>query len=113
MNTCCICGKQFEEPHYYKPFDDVCSSECFSEKHWSIKEKEYLDGRPFIIINGCLYSDGGYVKNPRKTSLLGCSGREFKIRMHNGTEIITNNLWCGGSIPENHRDVLCDNAVFI
>lgn len=113
MIVCSICGKEFEEPRYYKPFEDVCSSECFGEKLWRVREEEYLSGKPFIIINGCLYTDGGYVKNPSNTSFLGFAGRKFNIKMNDGTEIFTNNLWSGGDIPENHREILCDNAVFV
>lgn len=113
MIVCCICGKEFEKPKYYKPHDNICGSECHSEMFWREKEKEYLNNKPYIIINGCLYSDGGYVKNPRNTSCLGHSGRKFNIKMNDGTEIFTNNLWCCGDIPENHREVLCDNAIFV
>lgn len=113
MHICCICKKEFEKPWFREPFNDVCGSECFSEKLWRIREEEYLNGKSFIIINGCLYSDGGYVKNPSTASFLGYDGREFNIKMNNGTKIFTNNLWCGGDIPENHRKILCDNAVFI
>ena len=109
---CGICGKEFEIVRYGKPFEDVCSSECFCEKLWRIREKEYLDGKSYIIINGSLYTDGGYKKNERR-SLLGHSGREFNIKMNNGIEIFTNNLWNGGKIPENHRDILSDNAIFV
>lgn len=108
---CCICGKEFEKSRYSKPFDYVCSSECFGEKLWRMREEEYLNGSPYIIINGNLYNDGGYKKN-EKSCYLGHSGRVFKIKMNNGTEILTNNLWDGGKIPENHREFLCDNAVF-
>ena len=87
--------------------------ECFCEKLWRLREQEYLDGASFIIVDGCLYTDAGYKKNPINTSFLGHSGREFNIRMNDGTEIFTNNLWCGGSIPDNHRNILCDNAVFV
>lgn len=113
MIVCSICGKEFDKPHYYEPFNDVCDSGCFSEKLWRIREKEYIDGRQFIIIDGCLYTDDGYVKNPKYASHLGHGGREFNIKMNDGTEIFTNNLWCGGAIPNNHREILCDNAVFI
>ena len=112
MITCCICGKEFDKPRYYKPFDKICSSECFQEKLWRARENEYLNDKAFIIIEGCLYKDGGY-KKTKNTSILGHSGREFKIKMNNGVEIFTNNLWCGGDIPENHRKILCDNAVFV
>lgn len=113
MIECCICGKEFDKPHYYEPFADVCGSNCFGEKLWRIREQQYLNGSPFIIINGRLYTDGGYVKNPESTSFLGFGGEHFNIRMNNGTEIFTNNLWHGGDIPENHREILCDNAVFV
>ncbi len=112
MITCCICGREFEKPQYCSPYNDVCNGKCFGEKLWRIREKEYLDGRPFIIINGCLWTDGGYKQNTR-SSFLGCAGREFTIKMNDGTEIFTNNLWCGGDIPENHREILADNAVFV
>ena len=109
---CSICGKEFEKLHYNTPFNDVCSSECFEEKLWRMREEGYLKGEPYIIINGNLYTDGGYKKNV-KSSWLGYSGREFNIKMDDGTEIFTNNLWHGGNIPENHREILCDNAVFV
>ena len=113
MKVCCICGKEFEKSGWCDPFDDVCCSECFGEKLWRMREQDYLGGKPFIIIDGCLYTDGGYVENPSSISFLGHSGRVFNIKMNDGTEIVTNNLWCGGDIPENHREVLCDNAVFV
>lgn len=112
MKKCCICGKEFEKAQWYKPFDMVCSSECFDEQLWQIREKDHLD-TPFIIIDGTMYSDGGYVEKPTRTDFLGHDGRLFNIKMNDGTEIKTNNLWCGGNIPENHRKILCDNAEFI
>lgn len=112
MITCSICGKEFDKPRYYSPFDDVCGSNCYDEKLWRQREQEYLNGRPFIIIDGCLYTDGGYRKTT-DTSSLGHSGRKFTIKMNDGTKIVTNNLWCGDDIPENHREILCDNAVFV
>ena len=113
MIKCTICGKEFDKTHYNKPYDDVCGSECFHEKHWRLTEQRYLDGATFIIINGHLYTDGGHKSNPRNTSFLGHAGREFKIKMNDGAEIFTNNLWHGGEIPEHHREILCDNAVFL
>jgi hypothetical protein len=45
--------------------------------------------------------------------MIGFGGRRFDIRMNNGKEIMTNNLWYNGKIPENHREKLADNATFI
>ena len=112
MKICCICGKEFEKSKWYKPFDLVCDTECFHEKLWQDREKEHIE-KPFIIIDGVMYSDAGYVKNPRDSSFLGHGGRMFHIQMNDGTTISTNNLWCGGSIPEKHREILSDNASFI
>lgn len=109
---CSICGKEFEKSHYYKPFDDVCGSEYFIEKLWRMREEDYLNGKPYIIVNGNLYNDGGYKKN-EKSCYLGHSGRVFNIKMNDGTEIFTNNLWHCGKIPENHREILSNNAVFV
>lgn len=109
---CSICGKEFKKPSYCRPYDDVCGSNCFVEKLWRMREEDYLNGKQYIIVNGNLYTDGGYKKN-EKSSYLGHSGRRFNIKMNNGTEIFTNNLWHGGEIPENHRNILRDNAVFI
>ena len=113
MIKCEICGREFEKANYNKPYDKVCSSDkCFGEKLWKVREEEYLNGKPFIIIDGHLWSDGGYKKNEERR-YLGCSGQEFTIRMNNGTEIFTNNLWSGGIVPESHREILADNAVFV
>ena len=110
--VCTICRREFEKRRYMEPFHEVCGSECFKEKLWQEREKEYLAGTPFIIINGSMYFDGGY-KNTDRLDRLGHGGHEFKIRMNDGREIVTNNLWHNGEVPENHREVLRDNAVFI
>lgn len=108
MVTCVICGKEAEK----MPFEDVCSMECFTEKFWREKEEGYLNGVPYIIVDGNIYKDGGR-KNPKGSCELGFSGAEFNIRMNDGTEFSTNNLWHNGKIPENHREILKDNAIFI
>lgn len=117
MTTCVICGKEVEK----MPFEDVCSMECYTEKFWLEKEEGYLNGVPYIIIDGTMYKDAGY-KNPislvgyeDKTLLrsLGHGGAEYNIKMNDGTEIFTNNLWYIGDVPENHKEILKDNAVFL
>lgn len=109
---CEVCGKKFDKVKWHKPFNLCCSSECFSRKLWDIRAEKYKQD-PFIIIDGCAYSDAGYVKHPKPYQFLGFDGREFNIRMNDGTEIFTNNLWFGGNIPESHRALLPDNAVFV
>jgi hypothetical protein len=46
-------------------------------------------------------------------SFLGHGGYEFRIKFHDGRKVVTHNLWNGGTIPENFRAALPDNAVFL
>lgn len=109
---CSICGKELDRIGYHAPFNDVCSSECFGEKLWRMREEDHKKS-PFIIVDGVMYSDAGNVENPKDKWPLGHGGRVFKIQKDDGTVFSTNNLWCGGGIPENHREVMRDNAKFI
>lgn len=81
---------------------------CFHCNHW-----EQIASNPpknALIINGQLYSDGGYQKDDRR--FLGHAGHEFTITQGNRTWM-TNNLWSGGTIPHEFRDRLQDNAEFV
>ena len=102
---CSICGKEFEKQMFSGR--DVCSPECFEKDYW----KRALSEDNFIVINGVYYSDAGFVENPKNTSFLGCSGRLFKIRMNDGREFVTNNLWVAGPIPKEYN--VPDNATFL
>ena len=100
---CCICGKEIERSLYSHSV--LCSEKCFDIHFWNeiVKEKDQ-----HLFINGKSYKDGG-----TSTSFLGFDGRRFHIRKFDGTEIVTNNLWCQGEIPEEYRDILQDNAEFL
>lgn len=85
---------------------------CFYCDHWSQISKRTDSKR--LIIEGDLYGDGGNttVTPYTRTSHLGFSGRVFKIRQ--GNKIWeTNNLWHGGTVPFEFRNVLPDNAKFV
>ena len=100
---CRICGKEFNKEYYSKPFENVCSSECFKEAYWLeiIKEKEN-----HLIIDGKCYSidDDDYIRK---------SCGKYKIQMNNGIIIYADKLWCQSEIPQKFRDILKDNAVFL
>lgn len=86
---------------------------CFHCDFWIEREKEYLN-KGFLIIDGCVYSDAGSTKG-KNTAYNGFGGSVFKIRMLDGSkEWETNNLWCGGEIPNKYRlSTMKDNAEFI
>lgn len=84
------------------------SKTCFRCNHW-----EQLAANPrdnFLIIDGWLYSDGG--KSSAPSHCLGFGGAKWKISK-DGKEWETNNLWSGGTIPEEFRSRLPDNAKFL
>ena len=104
---CIIYCKEIEKSAYSNA--PLCSSECFRINFWNeiVAEKN-----KHIIINGECYYDEGNIDNPNRHSFLGCAGRRFWIRFNDGRTITTNNLWCQGTIPEDFRDKLPDNAEF-
>jgi len=46
-------------------------------------------------------------------SVLGYGGRYFKIKFTDGREVVTNDLWHGGSVPTWFRDRFQANAHFV
>ena len=107
---CRICGKEFEKSKWYKPYHDICSSECYVDNFWQeiINEKDY-----HVIVDGvCYYYDPNKIINTNLPQYNSYAGRIFKILFNDGRIVLTNNLWCNGDIPEKFREQLPDNAVF-
>ena len=110
--NCKICDKKFDKVQYSKPYDEICSSECFTENFWfekieALKEFE----KAFIIIDGKCYKKGD-----EDTSIYfkGFDGRLFKFRfLDEDTIIESTNMWYNGIIPKKFREQLQDNAVWI
>ncbi len=104
---CRICGKEFTEIMYNEEYQDICSSECFSYEYWNERVRNKED---FTIINGICYVIG----NSNLCGFKGFSGAKFKIQTLESNKIIeTDNLWYNGEIPNTHRHLLPDNAIFI
>lgn len=102
---CKICGKEFNRSDSGYGHMSICSTECLIVDFWNSN----LDEKA-IIINGVCYHDGG--NKPRGYSgFLGHGGRVFRIRMNDGREFSTNNLWYNGEVPKERN--IKDNAVFV
>ncbi len=113
--VCKICGKEIpkDKAPYHEP---LCSVECFEKDFWlDILKRKNRE----LIIDGKAYLVG-------KTNSLfkGFSGRRFYIRMldtpENKTHLYgpnevftTDNLWHNGTVPENFKEQLPNNAEFI
>lgn len=82
---------------------------CFACNLWSRKGEHHPRG---MVINGEVYSDGGR-RNPRE-SFLGFGGREWKYRLIGDTDVrTTNNMWFGGTVPEEFIEMYPDTAEFV
>lgn len=69
-----------------------------------------------VVIDAHYYRigpEGGSRINPNGRPRFGYAGREFRIRKHDDTEIVTNNLWSGGRVPPEFRNSLPDTARFV
>lgn len=82
------------------------SSENFYEEFWTEKvHAKKQNSHRYPVANGEMFyvgSDTDYVK--------GFCGTKFCIKFFDGTVIYTNNLWHNGTIPDNFREKLPDDA---
>lgn len=104
---CRICGREFKDIKYIKPYQDICSSKCHQINFWKEIEQEkdkyvFIDGHSYMI-----------APENSNFSFRGFSGNKFKIKLENGRIIETTNLWHQGIIPEEFKESLKDNAEFI
>lgn len=107
---CKICGA-IESATFSEPIRSrlIENGTCFHCNHWQQIANTNNKGR--LVINGQIYSDGGNSPNSRR-DFLGFGGYKWKIE-RDGVKWGTNNLWSGGTIPNEYRRLLPDNAKFI
>jgi hypothetical protein len=106
MLECEICGKQIEKSQYYN--NVICSSECFTKHYWLERVKN-KDSKRQVIAKGVVYqiSDENDISGFR-----GFDGAKFVIHFFDGRKVFTSNLWHNGTVPDEFRDQLPDNAEF-
>lgn len=63
-----------------------------------------------FVIKGEHYRIGSE-SDPKKFK--GMGGAKHIIQVKNGERIVTTNLWHQGTVPEEYREVLPDNASFV
>lgn len=106
MLECEICGKQIEKSQYYN--NVICSSECFTKHYWLERVKN-KDSKRQVVAKGVVYqiSDENSI-----SSFRGFDGAKFVIHFFDGRKVFTSNLWHNGTVPDEFRDQLPDNAEF-
>lgn len=94
---------------YMKPYDNICSSECFHINTWN-ERSEQKDNPNSVIVDHNAYWIG---EEKSKSFFRGFGGHQFKINFYDGRYIESTNLWDNGEIPEEYWDKLPNNAEFL
>lgn len=119
-NRCPVCGKR--APRQY--VGGECSHECFHKSFWGkyvdlAKNGDIEYAHHFVITSIAVRIDGEHyiIDDEQRKGLRGFGGRTFYIKFLNGTlegqVYKTTNLWYQGDIPEEYKDILSDNAMFV
>ncbi len=105
---CIICSKVIEKSQYSNK--DLCSSKCFITDFWNDYVKR-ANEKEIARINGGHY----YIENDNTSSFgfKGYGGNKFIIKFDDGRIVTTKNLWHQGTIPEEFKERLPDNAIFL
>lgn len=111
--NCHICGEQ-DEARFTEPTKSRMINEklCFSCLFWV----EKTDPKIRDSMNTARIEGRHYIIRPETDAPAHCrghSGRYFVIRFFDGRMVPTTNLWSQGSIPEEFKDLLPDNAEFV
>jgi len=110
---CKLCGKkEYIDDYVDHTITSVMKKEqiCYQCAFWKDKIEHPNPNR--IIVGHSYYIANPYVKRPMNRTK-GMDGREFYIRMFDGTLIKTNNLWCQGKIPEHFQQNFPNTANFL
>lgn len=115
MLKCTICGKEIEESHYRDEIPVLCGNECFHTYFWNEKVEKYGDGTNDYAKTVAIVNGSHYIFHPDSpdTFFTGHGGRQFKIIFHDGRVVQSKNVWHQGDIPQTHKHLLPDNAIFV
>ena len=111
-HTCTRCGQAYSND-YTGEVANIMETQhvCFFCAFWIWQHRlDEEGGRKFAIING-----KHYVLAPH-TDInwpVGFCRQKFTIRFFSGEEVVCDNLWHQGEIPEHFRDIMPDNAEFV
>ena len=115
--TCTLCeGKHNPENYIQDRIREIMEEKhlCFRCANWlwqhELDQNDPARQGNVAVINGkhyliCPSNDGNWPS--------GFGGVRFKIRFLDGREVICDNLWHQGEIPDHLRHLFPDNAVFV
>lgn len=107
MEKCKKCGVEIDALHLDNPKEEL----CFSCNFWQQQHDADLKCKDheFAIIDGKHYRIG---PEDAPAYFRGFGGDKFVIKFHDGTEVITTNLWYQGEIPDVFKKDMPNNADF-
>ena len=105
---CIMCGKEFNENNIKEA--EVCSIACAHTLEFWLEITADTDKKIIIVDNRCYRLRA---EDETNAGFRGFSGARFYIRLNDGTEITTTNLWHMGTVPEAFQKELPNNATFI
>lgn len=113
MVKCVVCGKEIEESRYMGDAI-LCSSECFHVNFWNEKVAKYGNGTSGYAKTVAIVNGNHYIVKPDSSDSFfqGHGGRQFKIEFNDGRIVQSKNVWHQGDIPDTHKHLLPDNAIF-
>lgn len=106
VTTCSICGTtEAVDPGEFSKclLRDIREERkcCFYCAFWINHLGLYKNDPKWLVINGASWIVHPYVPaSERKSSFIGCGGREMKAITEDGREFFSNNWWHQGDIPE-------------
>lgn len=106
VTTCSICGttEAVDPGEFSKCLLRGIMEErkcCFYCAFWTNHLGLYKNDPNWLVINGASWMVHPYVPaSERKSSFIGCGGREMKAITEDGREFFSNNWWHQGDIPE-------------
>ena len=111
---CQWCGKR-EKLHWHPSCEQFLldANLCFSCGFWLEKimwaaNDRTDNGRRVARIHGNHY----VIEPDTQRGFQGFGGRKMVIKFHDGTEVVSHNVWHQGTIPEHLLDALPDNATW-
>ena len=116
-DTCTLCGGKHDPENYLQDRIREIMEEkhlCFRCANW-LWQHELDRTKTARLGNVAIINGKHYVLNPSNGGNWpsGFGGARFKIRFNDGREVVCNNLWHQGEIPEHLRHLFPDNAAFV
>jgi hypothetical protein len=109
---CVECGDPAKASWFYDSRRPQMERACVCSTCYFWREKLREHGPNVAIVSGERFTI--QPDQPRGyRGFLGHGGAEFRIRFHDGREVVTRNLWAQGRVPDHFRERLSNNAVFV